>query len=277
MSLAINQPEKEVYTIVKLTYGNPSSLSYKAFTDWPTDIPANPTYVATPAMEIKIPANNGILDEKTLNLALPWDSWLEEVVNGLALAPMKISVAEITKPIEGGPQATFRYVFTGKLIRAIKNYQGRLDKAVLQFTTIKSRLDIPLGITANTHCVWTLFRSPCGANSASYNASVTIDDVDGKILTVKSDPNKTGKYFHRGVMERQGVRISIQDWDASSPLTFYLVKAPPTDWVEDVVLTAYAGCDRTLTTCITRFSQEINFGGIGYKMPSYNPMTQSPS
>jgi len=276
MVRAVDRPSKDTYVLVRFTYGDPSNPSYIAYTNWTSDVPGNPVYTSEPRLEITTPENNGTFEEKTLDVSLPSDnSWFANLVSGIALSPTYIQAEEITKPDEGGDTSSRRIFFKGQLIRTIKNYQGRSDKSIAKFMSIKSRLDIPLGIPANHHCAWTLFGKGCNKGKSGFSNLLTVDSIDGKVLTTTTSPSRTGKFFHRGYIEYQGLRIGIRDWSDSAQDTFYLVKPPPQTLIGKVIQ-VWAGCDKTITTCRARFFNEINFGGMGYAIPAYNPLIENP-
>ena len=223
MARAVDKPSKDTYTLVRFEYGNPASPSYVAYTNWTADIPGSPVYTSEPTMEITVPENDGILSDKTLDISLPMtNSWFADLVSGTAQAPTYVTVEEITKPEEGGDTASRRIFFRGQLVRTIQNYQGKGESSIAKFASIKSRLNIPMGVAANHHCVWTLFGKGCQKSKTGMSNSLVVDTIDGKVLTTTtSPPARTGKFFHRGYLERNGVRIGIKDWDDSDPIIIY--------------------------------------------------------
>lgn len=277
MARAVDQATKDTYVLVRFEYGDPSSPSYIAFTNWTFDIPGSPVYTSEPALELTVPTNDGLLDEKLLEVSLPIShSWFADLVSGVAQSPTFIIAEEITKPDAGGDTASRRIFFRGELTRTIKNYQGRSDYSIAAFSSAKSVLDFPLGVPATHHCAWTLFGAGCSKSKSGMNNFLTIDSVDGKVLTTTTtSPSRTGKFFHRGYAEYNGVRIGIRDWNAANADTFYLVKQPPASWTGKSV-NFWAGCDKTIQTCRTRHSNEDNFGGMGYAMPAHNPILENP-
>lgn len=276
MARAVDRPSKDTYLLARFEYGDPDDPDSIAFTNWTSDVPGNPVYTSEPRMEIKVPENNGTFEQKYLDVSMPLSvSWFNDLVNGEPKAPVFIQAEEITKPIEGGDSSSRRVFFRGQLMRTIQNYQGRSDRSIAKFMSVKSRLDIALGIPANHHCAWTLFGKGCNRGKSGFSNLLTVDTIDGKVLTTTTSPSRTGKFFHRGYIEYQGLRIGIRDWDASSADTFYLVKTPPQDWIGKT-MEFWAGCDKTITTCRARFFNESNFGGMGYAIPAYNPLIENP-
>ena len=276
MVRAVDAPSKSTYVLVRFTYGDPDSPSYKAYTNWSFDVPGSPVYVSEPTMELKVPENDGIFSGKTLDISLPLtNSWFADLVSGVPQSPVNVLAEEVTIPDIGGDTSSRRFFFRGDLIRTIKNFQGKGNYSIAKFASIKNRLEIPMGLPANHHCVWTLYGAGCLIDPGAHTVLLTVDAIDGKVLTTTTSPSKTGKYFHRGFIEYQGLRIGIKDWSDSELDTFYMVKAPPQAWIGKAV-TVLAGCDKTITTCRDRFARESNFGGFGYAIPSHNALLENP-
>jgi hypothetical protein len=276
MARAVDTASKDCYTLVRFQYGDPGSPSYIAFTNWSFNIPGSPVYTSEPTMEVTVPENDGILSTTTLDISLPaTNSWFANLVSGTPQAPVFVIAEEITKPDIGGDTSSRRIFFRGQLNRTIKNYQGKGNQSIAKFISAKGKLDLPMGVPANHHCAWTLFGPGCQLPKAGFSDSLTIDTVDGKVITTTTSSVRTGKFFHRGYIEYEGLRIGIKDWDDSDPDTFYMIKTPPQSWIGKTV-TIWAGCDKTLTTCQDRFNWESYFGGMGYAIPAYNPLIENP-
>jgi hypothetical protein len=260
MVRAVDSPRKDCYALIKFTYGNPNSPSYKAYTNWTEDLPGNPIFTSIPTMELTVPDNTGTLESKVLQISLPiTDSWFAEIISGVAIAPVFVDAMEITKPVTGGESSSLRYFFKGRLIRTVKNLNGKPNYGLAEFANIKTRLQIPMGLPANHHCVWTLFGRGCAKSSSGFYNGLTVNTIVGKTLTTTTNPPRTGTFFHRGYIVKDGIRIGIRWWDDSAPDTFYLIKPPPLSWIGKGIL-AYAGCDKTIETCRARFGNEPNFG-----------------
>jgi len=89
---------------------------------------------------------------------------------------------------------------------------------------------------------------------------------------------KTGTYWRRGYILRDGLAIGIRDWSDADPTVFYLTRGVPEDWVlaggDSVLLVP--GCDGHIETCRDVFNQEETFMGMGYKMPDHHPNYETP-
>lgn len=276
MSFAYAMPEKESFLLVEFMYGDPDDPTYSRYTDWQEDYVGG--FVSTPTMSVKIPENAGTFDERTCDIELTMDDFVDAASNGITHSPIFVTIQEITRALSGGPQATNLVVFKGRVVTSIRNYQGRSNRVLLKALTIKGRLEIPLALSCNHHCPWTLFDRGCQLNRSSFVIGGTITAIDGKQITTATVgvTSKTGKYWHRGYIEFEGRRIGIQNWDASDPTHLFLVRRAPDIWIGPT-LNFVPGCDKTIETCRSRWSNEAHFGGVGFAIPPYNPLLENPS
>lgn len=276
MSFAYASPEKESFVLVQFRYGDIASPYYARYTDWNEEYVGG--YAPTPSMVVKWPENSGTFDERTLNIELPLDSFTDPASSGVAHAPMFVTVQEITRALTGGPQATNLVPFKGRVDRVIRNYQGRANRVLFKCLPRKSRLDLPLGLPCNHHCVWTLFGPGCFLSSAGKTALALVDSIDGKVLTSSagSITGRPDKWWHRGYAKYDGLRIGIHNWSLSDPTKLYMREQPPASWAGKLV-TFFPGCDKTIETCRDRHNNEEHFAGVGYAIPAYNPLLENPS
>jgi len=283
---AIDLSEKDSYILVRFEYGNPSSPSFKAYTDWTTNIPGSPEFISTPNMEVEEAENGGhIDDEKTINIAIPFinsgiiiDTFIQELVSGSAHSPVYIDIWEITKGVTGGAAGIQRYLFRGRVIQTTKNFRENPQKAIISCASIKSRLNVPLGLPAEHHCINILYHpNTCKLSKTGKFHTYTIAEIDGKAIRTSTVPIQTGDYFFRGWVEYNGLRIEIQQWngDGTEPDIFYLVRQVPASWLNKAV-TFYKGCNKTVEDCINKHNNVSNFAGYGYAMMAYDPTLEDP-
>lgn len=274
------RPEKQSYVLVKFFHGA-NGATQERYTDWQQ---AFLGHKATPKMELEIPDNEGTFDDRELRIVLPADAFSSRAANGLPHSPIYVQVDEFSEGLFTGDQNTQLVLFKGRVVRTIANFQGRPNTIAFFCLPIKSRLDIPMGLPCNHHCVWTLFGRGCGLNEAIFDIQTEIASVDGQEVTITdstfttpaaSDP----RYWRRGYLEKDGLRISIRDYDYNTdPTKVQMARRVPDDWVggsNDI--RAVPGCDKTVETCRARYNNEEHFGGIGYAIPAYQPNIESPS
>lgn len=275
MTKAYEQPEKESFCLVTFQYGNPAAPTFSRYTDWNEDYVGG--YVGTPAMKITLPENAGTFEERPLKIEMPMDAFTIGASSGQPHSPIYVTVQEISRALSGGPEALSLIVFRGRVTKAIRNLDGKSGRMMFNALPVKSRLEVPLALACNHHCPWTLFGRGCGLAPVSINATITT--ITGKMVTTASSAVTTGhpdKYWHRGYIEFDGLRIGIQNWTLADPTHLFLVKRPPASWVGPT-LHFVPGCDKTIETCRSRYNNEQHFGGVGYAIPAYNPIIEDPA
>ena len=203
------------------------------------------------------------------------------LADGTPTPEVSVVVREVVRPVVAGDQATVLIPFSGRVMRAIRNVGGRAKRVRFSAESMKSRLDIPLGLPCNHHCPWSFMGRGCsvqGGGSArgpqltTERRVTTIQAINGKTITVDTYGALSGsKSFQFGYIERNGVRIGVQDWDSGTPNELVLRQQPPATWLLQGI-TMVPGCDKTIETCRGAWANEDNFGGIGYAIPAYNPM-----
>jgi len=117
-------------------------------------------------------------------------------------------------------------------------------------------------------CNHVLYDSFCTVDKNSFKQSGTVNGVDGNDIAVNGF---TGSDFTGGYVQNQAgndYRMII----AHSGDTFTLL-LPFRDILGETV-TAFQGCDHSVSTCKTKFSNVPNFGGFPL-VPGKNPFNQS--
>lgn len=269
MSRAIDLPAKERFITVRFLYGNPQQQV--RYTDLLQNIELTEgIFVSTPTLEVKFPKNTGTFENEVAKIAVPNDAFTDAVAYGISFAPIFVEIKEFTRPIQGAPSSTALFPFRGRITRSYRGFQGRLDKILFEALPIKARMDFPVSLPANHHCVFTLFGPGCQLAPIVRTGQVSV--IDGKVVTIINvSGTNPGKFFQRGYVGFQGNRISIHDWDASDPTKFILRKQPPLSWLSQVV-SVVPGCDKTIETCRARYNNEQHFGGFGFAVPAYHPV-----
>jgi len=286
MSRAIDLSNKKSYVLVKFTYGpfaagdpNFSDGPTKAaYTNWSSDISGNPDFVSTPNMEVVLPENSGTLDEKAVKIKLPRDPFTNLISSGVPMSPLFAEIWEKTLPINPGDSVTSLKVFSGRVYLATRNPNGKREVVEISSFHPKSKLKVSLSFPANHQCCWIFGEGEC--QLARHSKVADIVSIDDKTITV-DDMGGAGapphfgidRFYHRGFIEKSGVRIGIRDWRIASPNEFHLVKRPPSAWTGGTVA-IYEGCDKTIESCRSRhsLSGEQYFMGTGYAIPDHNPL-----
>lgn len=290
---ALSLPVKDTYYLVKFAWSTGSTQT-QTWTDWGSDVVHTDglTYTAEPSMRVSLPANDGTLKAAPCTITLPMpdppDSTdLRERVIETKHQPVTVTVTEIMRGESGGEQARVGIVFRGRLGRARRNLGGVNGQLRMDFFTPKSQLEIRTGLQCNHQCVNTLYGPLCKADPSATQDFGTLTAINGAEVTITGLASKTGRFWDRGWLIIETLHIPIRDWVDTDPTKFKLVRRPPSHWLNKTVQ-VLAGCDKTIETCRSRFvapggapggttGNESHFNGIGYGIPAYNPVIETPS
>lgn len=293
MTKATEQPEKKGHVLVSFQYGDPSDPDFIRFTD---DTQPQGDYMSAPTMAVTVPANSGVLEDTPLEIDIPLsvDPWIEAYTEDVAREFIWVEVREITRPLEGGPDATDLILFRGLVTDTIQNYQGK-RQGHFEALSFKQRLDIPLGIAATHQCPWRLFGRGCLLTQSLFQRAGVFSTINGKVCTLLTPntnitaPTSPGgnvdRLWERGFVEKDGLQIPIMKWvQAEDATRFILRDVPPPEWVGAPLLFV-PGCHKTIEDCRDVWDNEqgVNstigggFGGVGFAMLPYNPLYENGS
>ena len=272
--------EKEGFILVQLYYGD-NLLTQPRYTDWDQDFLG---HTSTPSMELTLPENDGSFSRRELRIDLPTDSFTTRLSSGVKHSRVYAIVQEVTQGLSTGDQNSQKTLYRGRLVRVIRNYENANNRVAMFFLPQKSRLDITPAIGCTHQCWWNLFRGNCGASTTGKILTTEIDSKDGHEVTI-TDATVLAKavgdarFWKRGYMEKDGLRIDIRDYDGATDDTKFFMSDPvPTDWVAGSNdITIVSGCDKTIETCRSRHNAEEFFMGLGHGLPDYQPNLESPS
>lgn len=284
MTRALDDSKKQSYLLIQFL----ANGTYYRFTNWGTTIdPNGANWISMPAIDVKWPKNTGTLTASgcIINGVADAHPTFETLVDlllgdGTPTPKVDVEIREVIRAVEIGDQAIELVPFRGRILRAVRNANGRAKHVRFEVQSIKARLDISLGLPCNHHCPWQFMGRGCsvqggpsarGPQLVSERRAATIVGINGKQITVAADPGLTGsKSFRFGYVERGGVRVAVQDWSSAAPTSLVLRQQPPSSWLNAAV-TLVPGCSKTLTECSDVWNNEDNFGGIGYAIPAYDP------
>lgn len=148
--------------------------------------------------------------------------------------------------------------------------EGRLAKLkipslfsyVLQGNTPTPRFQAP--------CNHVLYDARCGVDPASYQHTTTVTSVVGNVLTLASSPFASDACRGGRIIAPSGEqRMVIGNVGTSFTVTY-----PFSRLDVGTSLTVQPGCDHTIGTCRTKFSNKDRFGGFA-GIPGVNPFTST--
>jgi uncharacterized phage protein (TIGR02218 family) len=233
--------------------------------------------------------NNGPLIKRSL---VKW-------TRGVAVDSMDVTIADdnVDSPatlIGGFPilQALTQRAFDGascQLDRAfsapgVPNWQGPLTLFLGRVSEIQSIGRASAKLTVNSmidilnirmprnlfgsSCRWTLFDAGCTLNKATFAVSSSALTGSNASIIKATLAQATGHFalgyliFTSGV--NNGLTRSIKTFAAGSPAQIVLsVPLPSAPGIGDT-FTIYPGCDKTQSTCTSKFSNLVNYGGEPY-------------
>ncbi len=159
-----------------------------------------------------------------------------------------------------------RVIYKG-VVRAVAFTQA-MSHSALSLIPINEAFDreIPER-TFQAACNNVLFDPDCKASAGSYSHLGAVTAIVDNVVTVngllaaKGDGWSTGGYVSYGVLDYRLVLEQSSD-DLVLVLPFH-------ESVLSENVTVYAGCDHTIATCLSKFTNEINFGGCPF-VPTKN-------
>lgn len=270
----LRQPHKDSKILVRFAHGTLAALTHHRYTDYSSDVvgPDGETYTSTPTMVVGKIKLSGALEDPPVKITLPSDSFTDRLAGGYAHAPVAVTVFEVLED-QGRSSKEALVLFMGKVSRTRKNPSGAAGQVEIEAKNHKADLDVPLGIVIGNQCPWTFGDRGCGIDAIALAETGTVDSIDRKSLTLASPPATItpDKYWHRGYVELNGLRIGIRDWSAATSHVFQLVRDVPPDWLNEDV-TIVPGCAKTYEDCNVKWSNAARFGGAGFAIPPYHPV-----
>ena len=280
---AIDKPEALSYHAVSLTSAEGDN---QYWTDWNQfKIVEGLTFLPVPEMEIKLPVNDGLLNEQDCRVAIPFiddpDDLGNRLTSGEPHADVTMQVWEIYEDPTGSTPKVINLVFIGIIVKGRRNFENRPDLIMLQALPEKGRIaKASQGVQCNVECSNVLGGRYCTVDLVPHTFTVGIASIDVGELTMTGIPTgKDDRYFQRGYVESQGLRINIQDWRnaaAGDESKVQLMIQAPARWVGRQV-TIVAGCDKSVAICRSRFDNEEHIRPLGFSMPAYDPQFEGDS
>jgi hypothetical protein len=278
-------PKKLSRYLLEFAYGASAGTAARFTNGTASEVYDGDTYSSLPKVAIELPGNTGTLEEGVLKIEVPVDAHalFTALASGEKHSPVYVTVVQVNEPLQddGGSDEVLVLCRMWRVAKATKNPARKRGIVKLEATGAKADLKVPLGMPANYQCVWQLFGNGCDLDAVSDTGTLTaIDAADNKKVTITgvsvTVPGATpGKTFHRGYVEKDGMRLEIRDWSSGASTTFFLERKPPAAWVGQTV-TVVPGCDKSIETCRARWDNEERFQGCGYAIPDYHPHFESP-
>jgi len=277
----ITDTEKSIVVLLEITWGNSSIIRLNDVQERLV-LPIG-TFEANPSLKISLPPYTGIFERKTIDIEFAFlDTaflFAAAITNGRAFSPAFVRAWQW---IRTPGSDRLRKLFDGRVTSATRNPGGRQDILKLQAITAKSEAMRACGIIASNGCEWT-FGDPktCTVDLVPLRETGTITAIDRNFVTITGLAAHADRYWHKGYIEADGVRIKVREWISGT--AFILSKLVPKDWEETVLgngfktIVVTPGCDKRPETCKNTWNNEPNNMTIGIAIPAYNPFFEDGS
>jgi uncharacterized phage protein (TIGR02218 family) len=162
------------------------------------------------------------------------------------------------------------------------------SKLIVELRDLRQYLQHPVGSPSTKTCRWRLGDSRCGINLATspntFTVTGTITSVTSKQVFVDSSRTEADRWFEGGIItwtsgNNTGLSMPVKIFESlNSPnvkqITLFRSMIQTVQVGDGYSMTA--GCDKTLETCISKFSNVLNFGGEPHR-PTLDEIAQSPT
>jgi len=157
--------------------------------------------------------------------------------------------------------STVENLFSGKVVGVstdVDNHESTLSlvswQSIMQ-GKIPSR-------TYSRACNFNLGDTQCGVTLANFSVSCTFADltVSGSSITATVLGTKADGYFINGWLTISDQKIMIVDHTTTTIKTLY--NLDPDLLIATDAITFYAGCNKSVSMCLSTFSNSVNFGGF---------------
>ena len=154
--------------------------------------------------------------------------------------------------------------FVGKIVSADFTEHEAILTALPTRSVLSRRLP---RLSYQGQCNWPLYSVPCGVDKALFKIDGILSAASGADVQATNWGAKPDGYFTNGFVQRSTGERRFVIAHVGTTLT---LMAPFFGLVLGETLSAFAGCDRTETTCSSKFSNLTNHLGFP-RIPQRNP------
>jgi hypothetical protein len=268
----ITQIKSEKICFIFIEFAIGSTPQYIRYTDMAINYTLlGKQFSSVPNMEFTYPEQSGGLDEPVFKVDLPVNTFSLWLSGDEATSQVNVTVWE-WQETEHDSSAKIR--FRGTCSRAFRNFSGNKNVVRIEAENIKRYFDVPLGVQANHQCAWQVGHGGCTFPIATLKEQPTIATISRNTITVTGlTTTATDGYWRFGYIEKDGIRIPIRDYSTGS--TIVLSQNPPPSWLRQQI-DVYPGCSGDYSECSSKFANTNDFCGLGYAIPEYHPLIESP-
>lgn len=164
-------------------------------------------------------------------------------------------------------------IWTGEVINV--KFTGKNESIILCRPSINAMDRSTLRRLYQVQCPHPLYGDKCRANPTDSGINISIETTDGISITASDLSLQPDGYYSGGYIEFAFdgyiIRRSIIQHAGSS----ISVNLPAQGISSGTTIDVFPGCDKSIATCATKFSNSDNFGGFPF-FPDKNPFGNDP-
>lgn len=221
------------------------------------------TYTAVPISRSAVEATSEVA-RLALNITCSRDL---SILNLFALIPPSEIIAVTVRRLHSGDGEAIT-LWMGRILDVAFNPASAEIHCESVYTSLKR---VGLRRIYQKGCPHVLFEGECALNRATYASSKTISTVVGTAITLASMGAFADGYFAGGYLEWESTTGYFERRAIRSQVGgLVTIGFPLPGLATSDTVTIYPGCDHTLATCIAKFANGLNYGGMPY-WPTKNP------
>lgn len=236
-------------------------VTYRMCSCAPTIYKDSQPYTPTPITRDRIKQSSDVFKD-SVNLTFPFSN--EFAAQFVGFSPEEVVTVTILRGHYGDEDEDYIIYWKGRILGANATENSIKLECESVFATIKR---LGLGARFETNCRHALYLSGCNINREAYKHEGTILNSDGSTMTVSGSSAVGEGYFTGGIILLSDGTSRFITYHTGDSIT---ISRPFSSVVTNQVVTLYAGCDHTMSTCNSKFDNLDNFGGFPF-IPSVNP------
>lgn len=221
------------------------------------------TYTAVPISRGAVEATS---ETARLALNITCDRALA-VLDLFSLLPPATIVAVTVRRLHAGDGAAIT-LWMGRVLNVTWNSAAAEIHCESVYTSIKR---VGLRRLYQKGCPHVVYGPGCALDRNAFKATKTVSTITGTALTLAAMGAYADGYFAGGYLEWESTTGYFERRAIRSQVAAVVtISFPLPGLAAAATVSIYPGCDHTLATCISKFSNRLNYGGMPY-FPSKNP------
>jgi uncharacterized phage protein (TIGR02218 family) len=189
------------------------------------------------------------------------------VLDLFALMPPAEIVAVTLRRLHAGDGEAIT-LWMGRILNVTLNNESAGIHCESVYTSLKR---VGLRRLYQKGCPHVVYGAGCALDRNTFKAVKTVSSVAGTVITLGSMGAFADGYFAGGYLEWESVTGYFERRAIRSQVgAVVTLSFPLPGLAASASVNLYPGCDHTLVTCNTKFSNRLNYGGMPY-FPSKNP------